>query len=244
MNISDYILEYLKLYKKVEVTGFGEFFLEKSKAVINPENGVILPPSSKIAFVSDYQVTSNDLPQFISLQKNISLDQAKNELQVQTDFWKKKLQADQFLGIHRFGEIHINDNETHFIGKRLEVEQPDFYGLEEINLADIKNSSSDIKLPSNAGNNDYKLSKSILWVFLVGVPVAGIVYLVYSQSNLLFGKKSFGDVSVKTKTLRIEEKKPVIVDSVQLKKQDSLQNIQQDSLKPKQNITRKSKWKK
>lgn len=244
MNISAYILEYLKQHRIAKVAGFGEFSLENSKAMINPENGSILPPSSKIAFVSDYQMTSDDLLKFISSQKNISIEQAASELQVQTDFWKKKLQADQFLEIPHFGEIHINDNETHFIGKRLEIEQPDFYGLEEIKFSDIKNSSQASAAPVSTSNNDYKFNKSILWIFLVGVPVAGILYLAFSQRDYLFGKKSFDDVSIKTKTLRIEEKNPATDSAATAAGKDSLQSIPQDTLTNQQNTSTKSQWKK
>lgn len=49
MNISAYILDYLKQFGTVTVPNFGVFYLENSKAVINSENGSILPPSSQIA---------------------------------------------------------------------------------------------------------------------------------------------------------------------------------------------------
>ncbi|HJY12730.1 MAG TPA: hypothetical protein VJ304_08080, partial [Flavobacterium sp.] len=72
MNISAYILDYLKQFGTATVPKFGVFSLENSKAVINSEHGSILPPSTKIAFHSDYQVLSDDLVQFISIQKAVS----------------------------------------------------------------------------------------------------------------------------------------------------------------------------
>ena len=59
MNISAYILEYLKQFGTVTVPGFGMFSLENSKAIINSENGSILPPASKIVYTPDYEVKSD-----------------------------------------------------------------------------------------------------------------------------------------------------------------------------------------
>ncbi|MCU7614736.1 hypothetical protein N0B16_09845 [Chryseobacterium sp. GMJ5] len=252
MNISAYILEYLKQFGTVVVPKFGVFSLENSKAVINSENGSILPPSSKIAFLSDYQVVSDDLIHFISNQKSISKEAAENELQIQTDFWKKKLQADQMLDIQHLGTVFIEDGQLHFKGNRLESDHPDFYGLEEIRFSDIHNSEK--PEISKSSEKDYQFNKSILWIFLFIIPVLGMLYLAYTQRELLFGKKSFDDVSVQTKTRRIEKKMPVKIDSAQIKKADSLKALKIDSLqkdfirksakawKPRYK-KRKSKWK-
>jgi hypothetical protein len=49
---------------------------------------------------------------------------------------------------------------------------------------------------------DYQFNKSILWAFLVIIPILGIVYVAYTQQELLFGEKSFdkANISVQTKT--------------------------------------------
>jgi hypothetical protein len=229
MNISAYILEYLKQFGSVTVPAFGVFSLENSKAIINSENGSILPPSSQIAFASDYEVESEELVSFISSQKQISIESAQNELQIQTDFWKKKLQADQILEIQNLGTIFIEDGEPHFKGKRLESNHPEYYGLEEIRLSDIN--SAQKPLVSENKESDYKFNKSILWILLFIIPVLGILYVAFSQQELLFGKKSFDSVSVQTKTRRIvKDTVKIKKDSVQMKTLDSLKK---DSL-PKQ----------
>ncbi|ASW75569.1 hypothetical protein IQ37_09405 [Chryseobacterium piperi] len=221
MNISAYILEYLKQFGTVTVPAFGVFSLENSKAIINSENGSILPPASQIAFTSDYEVELDELVSFISNQKQISIDSAQNELQIQTDFWKKKLQADQTLEIQNLGTIFIEDGHTFFKGNRLASGHPDFYGLEEIRLSDISNTEKPIG--SEKSDKDYKFNKSILWIFLIIIPVLGLIYLAFTQQELLFGKKSFDSVSVKTKTRRIEKTPAKIqIDSAQVKISDSL----------------------
>ncbi|WP_415329355.1 hypothetical protein [Chryseobacterium sp. MMS23-Vi53] len=206
MNISAYILDYLKQFGTVTVPGFGVFSLENSKAIINSENGSILPPASKIVYTPDYQIKSDDLAAFIGGQKQMSLEASKTDLQIQTDFWKKKLQADQTLEIQGLGVLFIEDGETHFKGNRLESDHPDFYGLEEIKISDINN--KDVKIGNVVNSEkDYKFNKSILWAFLVVIPVLGIIYVGYSQQELLFGKKSFDktNISIQTKTHRIEK---------------------------------------
>lgn len=203
MNISAYILEYLKQFGTVTVPSFGVFSLKNSKAIINSENGSILPPASEIVFAVDYEIQSDELAAFIAAQKQMSLEASKSDLKIQTDFWKKKLQADQFLEIQNLGTINIEENHTHFKGKRVEAGHPDFYGLEEIRLSDINNGEK-ISTAENR-EKDYQFKKSILWIFLLAIPVLGILYLAFTQQELLFGKKSFDKVSVQTSTHRIEK---------------------------------------
>lgn len=230
MNISAYILEYLKQFGSAVVPGFGVFSLENSKAIINSDNGSILPPASQIAFTADYEIQSEELAAFIAAQKQMSLGASKSDLKIQTDFWKKKLQADQVLEIQNLGKLSLHDDQITFSGKRLENDRPDFYGLEEIRISDIKNSEK--KEKPTEPEKDYKFNKSILWTFLFVVPVLGIAYLGYSQQELIFGKKSFDSVSVQTKTNRIEKIVPVKKDSATLKVSDSLKkdSLRKDSI--------------
>ncbi len=206
MNISAYILEYLKQFGTVTVPDFGVFSLEKSKAVINSENGSILPPASTIIYTADYEAKSDDLAAFIAGQKQMTLEASKTDLQIQTDFWKKKLQAEQVLEIQGLGTVYIEDGATHFKGNRLQSDHPDFYGLEEIRISDMHTHSPKSVASSNA-EKDYKFNKSILWAFLIIIPVLGIIYVAYIQQELLFGKKSFENtpISVQTKTHRIQK---------------------------------------
>jgi len=201
MNISAYILEYLKQFGTATVPGFGVFSLKNSKAIINSENGSILPPASQIEFTIDYEVQAEDLTAFIAGQKQMSLEASRSDLKIQTDFWKKKLQAEQVLEIQNLGTVFIEEGHTHFKGKRIESGRPDFYGLEEIRFSDINNGEK--VNPSVNREKDFKFRKTILWIFLLVIPVFGILYLAITQQELLFGKKSFNKVSVQTSTHRI-----------------------------------------
>lgn len=201
MNISAYILEYLKQFGTAIVPGFGVFSLKNSKAIINSENGSILPPASQIEFTIDYEARTEDLTAFIAEQKQMSLEASRSDLKIQTDFWKKKLQAEQILEIQNLGTVFIEEGHTHFKGKRIESGRPDFYGLEEIRFSDINNGEK-VNATVNR-EKDFKFKKTILWIFLLIIPVLGIVYLAFTQQELLFGKKSFNNVSVQTSTHRI-----------------------------------------
>ncbi len=257
MNISAYILEYLKQFGTVIVPDFGVFSLENSKAIINSENGSILPPASKIVYTPDYEVKSDDLAAFIAGQKQMTVEASKTDLQIQTDFWKKKLQADQTLEIQGLGVLYIEDGETHFKGNRLQSDHPDFYGLEEIKISDINNKNINPNASVNV-EKDYKFNKSILWAFLIIIPVLGILYVAYTQQELLFGKKSFdkANISVQTKTHRIEKDtvkiQPHIAPVIDSLKKDSV--AQQKPVQPvkqkavtnpaTQNNTKTTKWQK
>lgn len=201
MNISAYILEYLKQFGTATVPGFGVFSLKNSKAIINSENGSILPPASQIEFTIDYELQAEELTAFIAQQKQMSLEASRSDLKIQTDFWKKKLQAEQVLEIQNLGTIFIEEGNTHFKGKRVEAGRPDFYGLEEIRFSDINNGEK-VSASENS-EKDYKFKKTLLWIFLLIIPILGIAYLAFTQKELLFGKKSFNKVSVQTSTHRI-----------------------------------------
>lgn len=221
MNISAYILEYLKQFGTATVPGFGVFSLKNSKAIINSENGSILPPASQIDFTIDYEVKAEELTAFIAGQKQMSLEASRSDLKIQTDFWKKKLQAEQILEIQNLGTIFIEEGHTHFKGKRIESGRPDFYGLEEIRFSDINNGEK--VDPTVNREKDYKFKKSILWIFLLAIPVLGIVYLAFTQRELLFGKKSFDKVSVQTSTHRIvKDTVKVMVHTPEVSVSDSL----------------------
>ncbi|MET3037979.1 hypothetical protein ABXT08_17915 [Chryseobacterium sp. NRRL B-14859] len=246
MNISAYILEYLKQFGTATVPGFGVFSLKNSKAIINSENGSILPPASEIDFMMDYEVQSEELTAFIAGQKQMSLDASRSDLKIQTDFWKKKLQAEQILEIQNLGTIFMEEGHSHFKGKRIESGRPDFYGLEEIRFSDINNGEKVNTLENR--EKDYKFNKSILWIFLLIIPVLGILYFVFTQKETLFGKKSFNSVQTSTHrivkdTIKVMVHEAPVSDSL---KKDSLvkPTVQQGKPVPAAQNNTKTQWQK
>lgn len=230
MKISSLIFDYLKRKEHVTVPEFGHFEFENSRAEITSENDKILPPAKKIIFNVDYKAQNPDFLNFICAQKNINRENATFELKTQTDFWKKKITVGDQFEIEGLGTFIIGDKDLVFKGKRVEIESPDFYGLEEISFSEIKNKVQNQMVPKK---QDYRFNNSILWIFLLVIPICGLVYLGITKQELLFGKKSFDDLSVKNSTHRIEDSKPQkaeikISDSTKidsLKSNSTIQNI-------------------
>ncbi len=235
MNTSAYILEYLKQFGTITVPGFGIFSLENSKAIINSENGSILPPASTIAYKPDYEVKSDDLAAFIGGQKQMTVEASATDLQIQTDFWKKKLQAEQTLDLQGLGTIFTEDGKTHFKGNRLQSDHPDFYGLEEIRISDINDKDVKTAVPVQA-KKDYRFNRSILWAFLIIILVTAILYVAYTRQELLFGEKSFDTTTIPIQaknhitekdTVKVRVHAPTVTDSL---KKDSLQKAVQPAV--------------
>lgn len=228
MNIPQHILAFLKMYHKAEISGFGTFSLKNTTAAIS-EDGKILPPAQQVDFEADFEIINKEFSKYLSKAENISENDVEGALLQTTEHWKNKLKANQQVEIPEIGTISNSENGLQFSGERLEDVSPDFYGLEEISLAEIKESKSESPITDSSEPNasDYQFNKSILWIFLVFVPFLGLLYFGITQQELLFGKKSFNEVSIKTSTRRIV-KDSAKIDSSKINKKDSLQN---DSLK-------------
>ena len=227
MNLPFHILNFLKTNRKTEISGFGTFSLKNSGATISSEQS-ILPPAKEIVFVADYENRDRTFIQHISQQENLGEFDVELELKKHTNQWKNKLEANQEFEIETIGTFRNIENELHFKGKRIDELAPDFYGLEEIKIPEIKNkvSQKENRKTASETENSYKFNKSILWIFLVAIPVAGILYFGIANPELLFGKKS--NLYTTNSTHRIEPKKQINDSLKQAAIQDSLKK---DSLK-------------
>ena len=107
------------------------------------------------------------------------------------------------------------------------TQSPSYFGLEKIDLKEIeKPKSTELSYEKEDSDNQYVFSKSILWTFLLIIPVGAILYLSINYKDKIFGKKSF-NLSVKTSTHRIEKdtlnrKNSLNKDSVKVKTTDSI----------------------
>lgn len=222
MNPANHILEYLTANSKAEISSFGIFGLKNSGAKMN-DGQKILPPAKEVTFVPDYETKDRGFLKFVSEKENISEFEAELALKKYTNQWKAKLDADQEIYIENVGTFRNNENGIFFKGERIETSAPDFYGLEEIKISEIKKADDFLKVSEDEENeeNSYRFNNSILWIFLIAVPVLGILYFGITNQEMIFGKKT--DFSVKNSTHRIE-KKPAQTDSLK-------NNIVQDSLK-------------
>lgn len=259
MKIADYILEYLSQNGSVKIPEFGEFVLEDVGAKFDSESNRFLPPAKLITFHSDYLTDDSGFAKFIAQKEQTDAQSAEIEIKKTTSFWKQKLAAGEELQIEGIGTFFQGES-LRFTGNRIEKSTPDYYGLEEIALNDIKRSGKAVVAQDEVQKEgkDYKFSRSILWIFLIIIPVAALAYLAITQQERIFGKKSFDDLSVKTSTHRIP-KDTLKTDSFHQKAIDSLKNdsisrlnavpvpVKKKSKLPKKKTYRKyakKKWKK
>lgn len=243
------IFEFLKLHGRVTVPEFGVFSTGNSRAVLNSESKTILPPGKQIVFEADYSAKDTGLIGFLADKQKISQETAAAELKTQTEYWKATLRNGSSFSVEGLGEFFVSDNQLVFKGDRIVSSSPDFYGLEEIDLKNIRSGNEIQELQrDNLSESEYKFSKPVLWLFLLVLPVLGLAYFGFTQKERLFGKKSFDDLTVKNSTHRIEKKEPVKVDSVKLKAvadsltKDSLAKVAAVPVKTTKKWTPKKKW--
>lgn len=213
MDLTFYLLEHLKKHGRTEISGFGVFSLANTGAAIS--NGQsILPPAKEITFAPDREIRNRDFIRDLAREQHISEFDAELELKKFTNRYNSKIDAGENFEIEKIGAFQFEEGNLIFKGMRISGPEPDFYGLEEIRLSEIHSASPETR-PAEAteSGSDYRFRKSILLIFLVAVPVAGIIFLGIRYPEMIFGKKS--RLTVNNSTHRIE-KKPA-ADSVRQK---------------------------
>ncbi len=225
MNISDYILTFLTQYNSVEVKGFGVFSFENSKAEVKATENIILPPAKKVLFTSNEKVEGIVFLNYLSQQKGVSLENAEFELQTQVDFWQKKQLAKDEFSVGKLGDFKKENERLVFKGKRIEKQSPDYFGLEKISFSDFIQTKV-----SNAvqHSKDHPLTKYVLWLFLILLPILGIAYAFYTYQDVILGKKKMSEIKTSTHRIDDTQKTPLIIkDKPQ---SDSLFNEQQPEI--------------
>lgn len=218
MNISEKILENLKKTGAVTVPGFGLFSLEYSKAELIEEHNTILPPAKHIVFSSDYQSVNPGFVQQISHSSSIPVYEAEASLKAQTDYWKKLISEGESFEIPELGSFKLIGENLAFNGKRIEQDDPDFYGLEEINISEIKNTSR---------LKPYKTNKAAVWAGIL-FSAASLGAAAYFGRDTPFGKNSFGGETLKKTTEPAKTAEPIPAAKIGSLKTDS---IKEDSAK-------------
>lgn len=191
MNFSVLILEFLNKHGHVNIPGFGVFYLKTTNASLDNENAHILPPGKEVAFRTETSEKDESLADYILQQNKISRIEAEIELKKLTNFWNSTLEKDGKIAIENIGTFYLDDSKLHFTGERTVNLSPDFYGLEEINLSQIKNAQPTAS--ADDGAKPYRFSKTIFWLVPVLLAIGVITYLGLSQPEIIFGKKSFGN---------------------------------------------------
>lgn len=210
MNIEQLIIKYLQQYGTAKIQDFGTFSLENVEAIFNTESDKILPPSQIIVFNFDDKTLDKGFIQYISKEEKIFEQEASQKLNEYVNFWKKSIENRELLSLKSLGKFSRYDDEIIFKGERIISENSEFYGLEAINLQDLKNQKEDISMPQK----DYKLSQSLFWIFLLIILIGGLIFLGIIQQERIFGKKSFDDLPLKKHR----------IDSKTTQKKDSIRN--------------------
>ena len=191
MDLTFYIYSFLREQNTlVNIPKFGVFYLEKKHAIVDESTFQILPPSEMVSFEKKEVLENIDLIDFISQRVGESFEYVQNEVTKEVEKWNRELALNKKLILPKLGEMVLSENgEWFFIPEKNESSQ-DYFGLEAIKLDKIK--------IGEVGN--CFLQKSILWIFLVVVPLVVLVYLSVVYQDLILGESSFEN------TYRIEKK--------------------------------------
>lgn len=224
MKISALILAYLTENGRVRITGFGDFYLENAAAVLSSGNKILLPPAKKITWSPDYHAEGDDFEKYVAHARNSSLQEAADEIKVQVTYWKNKLNEAENFEVEDLGAFKFSLDEVQFEGSRIQHEMSDFYGLEEINLTDLKK-----KKGRNAESRaSFRIGKVLIWTLVLGIPAVALAYFGITQPENVFGKKSFDLADLKISSGE-KTTPPVTADSTHMSVKDSLEYIVPDS---------------
>ena len=234
MNFNAHLLEFLKVNGQVSLPNFGTFYLKNIAAIVDQKEQSISPPGKEITFDDAAETESDLFVKFLSSQKKIALPEAKVEISQQISFWKSTLEKEKEIVLENLGIFFLTDHTLHFKGNQTENLSPDFYGLEEINLTQIKKTGRS-STPEN-DKNSYRFSPSIWWVLLLIAGIAALTYFGITQPEEIFGKRSFQNlieekaIPQKTNTYAIEKSLLALQDSARLNTA-ILDSLKIDSLK-------------
>ena len=191
MDLTFYIYSFLREQNTlVNIPKFGVFYLEKKHAIVDESTFQILPPSEMVSFEKKEVLGNIDLIDFISQRVGESFEDVQNEVTKEVEKWNRELALNKKLILPKLGEMVLSENgEWFFVPEKNESSQ-DYFGLEAIKLDKIKRGEIE----------NCFLQKSILWIFLVVVPLVVLVYLSVVYQDLILGESSFEN------TYRIEKK--------------------------------------
>lgn len=218
MMMTDLILKYLLINGEVKVPGFGIFQQRDSPAFYDEKLVALLPPGKELFFEVNFDLKDQSFVQFLATQKGLSISESTNKLSELTNYWKSTLENKKEFTLPEFGDFFVNDEGVVFKGKRFTTENPDNFGLEEVNLEQLKNKATNSTANSDT---DYKTTSNKLWWLLLIIPAAVIVYFASQNPELIFGKKSFQNLNkVKTNPVLKNDSlknKTLKTDSISLK---------------------------
>lgn len=127
-------------------------------------------------------------------KKNLPLIDAEIEVRKLINYWNGTLHKEYQLKVENLGTFFLNDSKLLFSGARTENLSPDFFGLEQINISEIKKPKKIVR--REHAEKSYKTNNSVWWVLPLIIGIGAITYFGITQPESIFGKKSFGKLPV------------------------------------------------
>ncbi|MEC5394737.1 hypothetical protein [Bergeyella sp. RCAD1439] len=186
MDIVIIIASFLRRYGRAEVPSFGVFYLGKGQAKLDQSTGHLLPPAREVRFEEGDLEGGNLLADHVAEKQGVSRGQALTLISEVVTFWKANMAEKRSFSLEGLGKFVFLEERLRFEGERVQDETPDFYGLEEINLHQLKRKTS-------PKSTEYQIKNALLWAFLLILPLGGFLILAFTQREMLFGKLSFPD---------------------------------------------------
>ncbi len=221
MNFSQLLLEFLKKHGAVTLPAFGTFYLNATNASLDEDRKNILPPGTEIGFQPAQNENTGEFAAFYASKKNIDLIAAEGEINKQINYWNTALEKNQELKIENLGAFYLEDSKLIFTGLRLENLSPAFFGLEEINISDIKKGLRN-------GSKPYSFIRTLFWLIPLILLISGLTYVGLEKPEIIFGEKSVLVEAPKIAPV-ILKKDSLTLDSLTISPKDSLVK---DTIKP------------
>jgi hypothetical protein len=128
MEILSYLTELVKTRKEVGIAGLGTIYKKKSPGRYDIQTHSFLPPAYTLEFTEDVK-ESNALAEFISKNKNISVDSSSYYVEQFAEGLLKQLEETGEADLDELGKLSISDNGVIFSPSGLADFGFEFYGL-------------------------------------------------------------------------------------------------------------------
>jgi len=145
------IEELLYFHECVTVPDFGSFLVSNSNAKVDLKIGKFVSPKRKVSFNALIKQNDGILAKYISSNKNISYQNALEEINQKIKIWFEKIKIDTLI-FKNIGEFYLNaENKICFQAYNTKNFSHNFYGLEDFKRLPIN--ESELKIIMNKEKN-------------------------------------------------------------------------------------------
>jgi len=189
MQLSNHISELLFKHDCVTVPGFGSFLGNYKSAEYDFKEQKFHPPYKQISF--NAQIKDNDglLAKLISLELNLSYDDALKKIHQEVIDWKQKLQY-QTVQLKKIGELYLNSEKSIvFVPVKSVNHLKDSFGLTTLYVSQLNQDKSDkvknIPTYFKPVKKSNLFKTAAIWICLV----LGLGSLYYNVNNNFIEQK-------------------------------------------------------